>query len=412
MKLLQINITVNNGSTGRIAEEIGVLAQSQGWESYIAFSRGKAISESNLIRIGNVFDTYIHGVQTRLLDNHGLGSVVSTLKLIKKIKEISPDIIHLHNIHGYYLNYPLLFKYLSESNIPVVWTLHDCWSFTGHCAYYTYVNCNKWKVQCFDCPQKKNYPASILIDRSRLNYKNKKDCFTSIPNMVLVTVSDWLSNEVQKSFLNKYSIKTIHNGIDLKTFTINDISKNKLSLENSFIILGVANVWEPRKGLADFIHLRNLLSSKYVIILIGLTQKQIDDLPEGIIGIKRTNSINELAQYYSMSDIYVNLSVEETFGMTTCESMACGTPVIVYNSTACPEIVTKETGFVVESGDLKSVVECIKVVQENGKEKYKYACRKRVIQYYNKEDKYREYLQLYNQLLKSKNENISNYNNL
>lgn len=411
MKVLQINITANSGSTGRIAEEIGLYIQKRGWESYIAYSRGKAQSKSHLIHIGNLFDIYIHGIQTRLFDNHGQCSLTATNKLIKQIKSLAPDIIHLHNIHGYYLNYPVLFEYLSESKIPVIWTLHDCWSYTGHCAYYSYENCNKWQTECNNCPQLCSYPKSIWKDRSKKNYIDKKINFNSLTNVIIVPVSNWLAKEVNKSFLKNYPIHTIHNGIDIDTFTVKN--NNRVNSSNkSFTILGVANIWEKRKGLADFIHLRSLLPSSYCIILIGLTQKQIKKLPAGIIGIERTNNIDELVDYYNLADVYINFSVEETFGMTTCESMACGTPVIVYNSTACPEIVTEETGFIVEVGDFNTVIKNIKIIEEKGKEKYQNSCRERIVKYYNKEDKYKEYFKLYNKLLNSKHENIINNNNL
>ena len=412
MKVLQINVTCNWGSTGRIAEEIGLLTISEGGQSYIAYGRHKNKSKSYTIKIGNLIDVYFHAFLTRVFDKHGLGSKRATKTFIRHIKSINPDIIHIHNIHGYFINYSILFSYLAEINIPIVWTLHDCWSYTGHCAYYSFCKCNKWEIECNNCAQMKNYPSSLFSDRSRENFFNKKKYFTLVHNMTIVTVSKWLANEVSKSFLNKYPIKTIYNGIDTTVFVPKNEVEKKNTTKNKFIILGVANIWEERKGLKDFLHLRTLLPSSYSIILIGLTQLQVKQLPEGIIGIQRTNNIDELVDFYNLADVYINFSVEETFGMTTCESMACGTPVIVYNSTACPEIVTKETGYVVEPGDFRSVIECIKLIQENGKEKYQYACRQRVIKYYNKEDKYKEYLYLYNQLLNSKNENISNNNNL
>ena len=399
MKILQINTTSNWGSHGRIAEEIGILIKKIGGENYIIYGRYSNPSQSHSFKFNTKIDLYSHVFLTRFFDKHGLASNKVTYNIINKIKEINPDLIHLHNIHGYYLNYSILFKFLSKFNIPIVWTLHDCWAYTGHCAHYTFVKCHHWKTGCHHCCQKNTYPSSWVFDRSKQNYLEKKESFTSIRNMTIVPVSNWLADEVNKSFLNKYPIKVIHNGIDIKIFSPQNISKKELGINDDFLILGVASIWEGRKGLDDFIKLRKLLPSNYVIVLIGLTQKQIDKLPDGIVGIKRTNNVNELVQYYSAADVYINFSVEETFGMTTCESLACGTPVIVYNSTACPEIVSNDTGYVVEIGDFDDIINKLKVIKKLGKEQYKNVCRQRVIQYFNKEDKYYEYLNLYKALL-------------
>ena len=402
MKILQINTTSNWGSHGRIAEEIGILVKKNGGENYIIYGRYSNPSQSYSYKFNTKIDLYKHVILTRLFDRHGLTSNKVTYNIINKIKEIKPDIIHLHNIHGYYLNYSILFNFLSKANIPIVWTLHDCWTYTGHCAYYTFAKCNRWETGCYHCSQKNTYPSSWIIDRSKQNYLDKKEAFTSVNNMTIVPVSNWLANEVNKSFLNKYPIQVIHNGIDIKTFSPQNISKKELGINNDFIILGVASVWEGRKGLDDFIKLRKLLSSDYIIVLIGLTQKQIDKLPNGIIGLKRTNNVHELVQFYSAADVYINFSVEETFGMTTCESLACGTPVIVYNSTACPEIISNDTGYIIEIGDFDNVINKIEIIKKVGKNKFKDVCRQRVIQYFNKEDKYYEYLNLYRTLLNKK----------
>ena len=399
MKVIQINTTLNWGSHGRIAEEIGLLVQKEGSTNYIFYGRHSNLSAFSSFKFNNKIDFYMHIMQTRLFDRHGLASKNATYRIIDKIKEIKPDIIHLHNIHGYYLNYKILFNFLSNSNIPIVWTLHDCWPYTGHCAYYSYTKCKLWKTECHNCPQKNTYPVSWIKDRSKQNFLDKKRAFISVENLTIVPVSNWLAHEIKESFLNKFPIKVIHNGIDLDVFYPRNVLKKDFSLNNEFIILGVASIWEGRKGLDDFIQLRNLLSSEYVIILIGLTQKQINKLPKGIIGITRTNSTEELAQYYSVADLYVNFSVEETFGMTTCESLACGTPVIVYNSTASPEIVSKDTGYIIEPSNFDGVIEAIQIIKRRGKNQFQNECRQRAIQYFNKDDKYKEYLNLYQSLL-------------
>jgi putative colanic acid biosynthesis glycosyltransferase len=399
--LLQINTVVNKGSTGRIAEEIGQTAIAAGWESYIAYGRNERPSSSNLIKIGTDKDVKLHGLQTRLFDRHGLGSKDATTAFIRKIEDIKPDIVHLHNIHGYYINMEVLFHYLKKVNIPVVWTLHDCWPITGHCSHFTFVGCEKWKTQCYSCPQKKGYPASYFIDRSEKNYNLKKELFNSLPNLTLVPVSQWLSGILKDSFLQNYPIKVINNGINTEVFKPSAVSdfRNKYGLKDKFILLGVASVWEERKGLKDFIELSKLLDSDYQIVLVGLTKKQIEQLPENILGIERTESVDALAEIYSSSDIVLNLSYEETFGLTTVEGFACGTPGIVYNATASPELIDEFTGLIVKPGDINGVVEAINLIKENGKQYYSDACVNRAQRLYKKEDRYREYIDLYEELI-------------
>jgi len=400
-KLLQINSVINSGSTGRIAEEIGQMAIKSGWVSYIAYGRNERPSTSNLIRIGNDKDVKLHGLQTRLFDRHGLSSRKATSDFIKQIDNIKPDIVHLHNIHGYYINIEVLFHYLKNANVPVVWTFHDCWPITGHCSHFSYVGCEKWKSQCFECPQKSGYPASYFIDRSKKNYILKKELFNSLPNLTLVPVSQWLSGVLEESFLQNYPIKVINNGINTEVFkpSLSSDFRNKYGLKDKFILLGVASVWEERKGLKDFIELSKLLDSDYQIVLVGLTKKQIELLPKNILGIERTESVYALADIYASADIVLNLSYEETFGLTTVEGFACGTPGIVYNATASPELIEESTGIVVEQGNMNKLVEAIYTIKNNGKQYYSDACVNRAHRLYKKEDRYKEYIQLYNELI-------------
>jgi len=400
-KLLQINSVVNSGSTGRIAEEIGQTAIAAGWKSFIAYGRNDRPSQSELIKIGNDWDIKMHGFQTRMFDRHGLASKSATKELIGKIKVISPDIIHLHNIHGYYINIEILFNYLRNTSIPIIWTFHDCWPITGHCAYFTFVGCEKWKTQCYNCPQKKNYPSSWVVDRSEKNYNLKKELFTSLPNLTLVPVSNWLSEVLKESYLQHCPLNVIHNGINTDVFkpSTSRHFRSKHGLEHKFLLLGVASVWSPRKGLKDFIELSKHLNSDYQIVLVGLSREQIEQLPDNILGIERTESVEELAIMYSEADIVLNLSYEETFGLTTVEGFACGTPGIVYNATASPELIDQSTGLVVEPGDINGLIDAIIQIEQNGKQSYSDACVNRAHRLYKKEDRYQEYIELYERLL-------------
>ena len=400
-KLLQINTVVNSGSTGKIAEEIGKIVIQNGWDSYIAFGRDEKPSKSKLIKIGNNLDIKFHGLQTRLFDRHCLASRNATIDLVEQINKIKPDIIHLHNLHGYYLNIEILFNYLARNFIPVVWTLHDCWSFTGHCTNFDYVGCERWKTGCFDCPQKKTYPSSYFNDRSKKNYSLKNKLFNSINKLTIVPVSDWLSKIISQSFLAEHTMKVIKNGIDIDVFSPADCNeiKKKYNLVGKYILLGVAGIWSPLKGLSEYIKLNENLDSNYQIILVGLSSSQIKSLPKNIIGISRTESLKELAEFYSVADIFVNLSLEETFGLTTVEALACGTPAVVYNATAIPEIISPETGFLVEKGDIQGLINAIITIQKKGEKYYSLACTEHVRMFYNKNDRFMDYLKLYEKIL-------------
>ena len=400
--LLQIDSCLNMLSTGRITESIGKLAIERGWDVYIVHG-ARAVSKPSCmksIQSDKVWQEYLHYAESFLFDRHGLASRFTTKRVIEQIKQIQPDIIQLHCIHGYYMNYKLLFEYLNTTQIPIVWTFHDCWAFTGHCAYFDRVHCEKWKFGCRDCPLSKAYPKS-LIDRSRYNYNIKKVLFTSNRYLHLVTVSHWLEVLTRKSFFADNDIRTIYNGVDIEVFhpLKNDILKLNFG-NNKKVLLAVASSWNQRKGFDDYIRLARLLPNDIVIVLVGLPDYLISRLPNNVIGKKKTNSVDELVGYYSMADIVLNLSYEETFGLTTVEGFACGTPGVVYNATASPELITKETGIVVEPGNIEGVAEAIQEILRNGKNYYSNACRKRAEEYYDKDNKFAEYVDLYESLTK------------
>ncbi len=358
MKILQINSVCGSGSTGKIAVEISDYLDSLNIENYIAYGIGNS-NRHNTYKIGNRIDNHLHSFMSRKFCLQGYGSIFSTIKFIKYIKRINPDIIHLHNIHGHYLNFPILFNYLKKSNVNVVWTFHDCWPFTGKCAHFTKAKCYKWKTHCQNCKQLNTYPDSIR-DRTFKNFNDKKEYFTSIDKFHIVTVSNWLKETVENSFFKGKNIKCIYNGIDTNVFKpVQSTLRKKLGIENKFVILGVASVWNSGKGLNEFIELSKKIDDDSVIILIGLLDEQIEDLPKNMIGISRTENIEELVKFYTLADVFINLSIEETFGLVVAEALACGTPAIVYDSTACPEVVELKESCIVKSHNIDELTKKI-----------------------------------------------------
>jgi putative colanic acid biosynthesis glycosyltransferase len=404
MKILQINTTYNSGSTGRIASQIGEKISYLNGISYIGYGRGKSISTySELFKIGSKIDFYFHALVTRFFDLHGFASRVKTKKLIKYIDKIDIDIIHLHNVHGYYLNLTILFEYLNKRNLPVVWTLHDCWSFTGHCAHYMSLNCRKWENYCNRCPQINTYPSSLFWDNSKNNFFAKKKLFTALPNLTLVPVSKWLETELKKSFFINSSIQQIYNGIDLNCFNPNRKIKNFIISEkliNKKIILGVANVWTEKKGYHDFLALSKILSSDYQIVLIGVNKKQLNSLNKNIIGIIKTECLDELVWWYSNSLVLFNPTYEDTYPTVNLESIACGTPVITYSTGGSPESLSDSTGYVIEKGKLDLVLNSIKFLDSQDRLQISQNCRNYAIANFNNSDSIEKYIQLYKQLLK------------
>lgn len=406
-KLLQINATANWGSTGKIAEQINQLARQNGWETYFAYGRNANESQSKLIQVGSRCSVLEHFAEHRFLDNDGLASRNATKQLIKRIKEIAPDIIHLHNIHDHWLNYKILFEYLNTLNIPIVWTQHDCWSFTGGCWYYSNRGCNQWMDKCeSNCPARKNNRFRRLINHTQKHYQLKKELFTATANLTLVPVSRWLESELKKSFLKDKTIYTICNGIDTNIFhPVRETRSTlqKYGLEEGRYLIGVASIWSDRKGFADYLKLASLIPADIKIVLVGLDERQREEATKvGIVGVARTENVNDLVALYTGAAIVMNLSYEETFGLTTVEGFACGTPGIVYNATASPELITPETGVVVEPGYIEGISMAVQSLMK--KEKPIKECRERAVNYYNNIDRFNDYISLYDRLILENNQ--------
>ena len=398
MKVLQINTVCGSGSVGRIAVDIVHTVEEAGGEGMVAYGRRTAPDNVTSWKFGSNLDMGIHVLHTFFQGEHGFASGKQTEKLIEKIREYDPDIIHLHNVHGFYLDVEALFRYLKQAGKPVVWTLHDCWSFTGHCAHFDYIGCMKWKDGCESCPQYKNvYPYALFKDNSRGNYIRKKKAFTGVPKLTIVTPSRWLAGFVKESYLGEYPVRVIPNGIDLDKFRPADKGlRQRLHMEEKFIILGVAGMWEERKGYAYFEELADRLDDSFQIILIGLSKQKMKKLHPKIHGVMRTESIEELAEYYSMADVYVNTTLEDTFPTTNLEALACGTPVITFATGGSVESVDEETGRIVPKGDTDALEEAIRDLRSEPSKRE--ACLARSRQY-NKNERFQDYLKLYQELL-------------
>ena len=393
-KLLPVNITANWGSTGKIAESIGVSAKNHGWDSYIAYGRWCNPSQSELIKIGGPLDKYFHYAEQRLRDNEGLCSRRATERFIKHIEAIKPDIVQLHNIHDHYLNYKLLFEYLNRTDIKVVWTFHDCWAFTGHCFHFVTADCSKWKTGCFECPMKNVLPKTV-IDRSKEHFELKEQLFGGCKNLTIVPVSDWMAGFVRQSFLKEKRIEVIKNGVDLNVFKPSKDS----NCDGECRVLAVSSVWNEDKGLSDIYKLRSLLPSEYKITIVGLNEKQLKELPDGIDGIQRTQNVKALVDLYSGANVLINPTYADTFPTVNLEALACGTPVVTYRTGGSPEAIDENTGFVVEQGNIKEMAEAVKIICGNGKNYYTEPCRQRAEACFDKDTCFEKYVELYEDLL-------------
>lgn len=399
MKVLQINAVSGIRSTGRICTEISDYLNKNSHEGYIAYSAG--VPSFGGYTIGNKFDAKMHALLSRISGKQAYFSTFASMALLKYMNKLKPDVVHLHNLHGNYINLKLILNYLAKKDIATVITLHDCWFYTGKCTHYTADNCYKWKTECHDCPRLKKDNPSWFFDRTKKMHRDKKKWFNAIPRLAVVGVSDWITNEARQSFLQSAKIVTrIYNWIDLEVFKPLDTSglKSKLRLQNKFVILGVASRWSNTKGLDKFIELAGKVTSDTAIILVG-AMKRKTGLPENIIHINETHDAKELAQYYSLADVYLHLSKEETFGKTIAEALSCGTPAIVYDSTACPEILGDRCGHVLSDSNLKTILDSINKLETNGKSYYMDKCKKRAHQEFNSAINIKKTINLYHQIV-------------
>lgn len=400
MKVLQINAVSGINSTGRTASELSDYLNNNGHEGFIAYSTG--IPYEKGYKIGSKLDVKLHALSSRVLGKQAYFSTGSTHKLISYLTNLKPDVIHLNNLHSNFINLKLLLNFIARNDIPTVITLHDCWFYTGKCTHYTVDGCYKWQIQCGGCPRLKKDNPSWFFDRTRKMLHDKNEWFSAIPRLAVVGVSDWITNEARKSFLFSAKVITrIYNWIDQNTFkpVETKTTREKLGLTDKYIILGVASGWSNAKGLNKFIELAGLLTPDMQIVLVGKISADIP-LPDNIKHVAETHNVGELVQYYSMADVYLHLSQEETFGKTIAEALSCGTPAIVLNSTACPEIVDESCGIVLKDNRSDTIFEAIMKIKENGKLSYSSHAVSRVRKNFHSQTNMEAMLTLYKQLIK------------
>lgn len=399
MKVLQINTVYGEGSTGKIAASINDACKQHGIICLSAFrctQKGQPIPE-DAITISSKWDSRFHGCLSKFTMLKGIGSFFRTLNFLRKVKRYCPDIIHLHNLHGSYVNIPLLFNYIKKYRIPVVWTLHDCWAFTAICSHFVTAKCDKWKTGCHNCAQRKRF-SSAPIDLTKSVWKIKKKWFQGVSNLTVVTPSHWLGDLVQNSFLKDYTVKTIYNGIDLDVFQYTESDfRSRYALENRKIVLGVAFDWGYSKGLDMFVELSERLDEQYQIVLVGTNEKVDRELPENIISIHRVSNQRELSAIYSVADVFVNPTREEVLGLVNIEALACGTPVVTFPTGGSPECIDQSCGVVVETDNsLMLEKEIIRICQN--KPFSRESCRRRAM-LFDKAERIEEYIQLYGSVL-------------
>ena len=348
--------TVPNGSTGGIMMKEHRELLAAGEESYAFWGRGREAENPNEMKFASDAEVKLDVLQTRIDGKAGFHSKNATKRLLARLDVIKPDVVHLHNLHGYYINVEMLFEWLAKHDCKVEWTLHDCWAFTGHCAHFTYVKCAQWQSHCAygePCSQLHTYPKTFSKASCAWNFNLKKRVFTlvSAERMKLIAPSQWLADLVGESFLNGYPVEVRHNTIDVSVFkpTPSDF-RERYGIGERFMILGVASPWTERKGLGDFIRLADELDSeRYAIVLVGLSEKQIKQLPAGVVGIQRTDSREQLAAIYTAANVFFNPTMEDNYPTVNLEAEACGTPVVTYDTGGCRETIRKKDSIIIEA---------------------------------------------------------------
>lgn len=400
MNVVQINASYRIGSTGKIMNDLNDTIVEAGHNGFMVFAYTNEHVNNDNLYCTSRWPYYLEvrknlGI-SRITGLTGYRNINSTKAAVRWIKEKQPDIIHLHNIHGDWINLRILSELIKEVEIPVIWTLHDCWAFTGRCSHFELSGCDQWKTGCTErCPNLKVYPISYIFDYSKKMFKDKVAMFGSIRNLTIVTPSQWLADYVKKSFLGKYPVHVINNGINIDIYKPTKDLPEYIRLDpNKKVILGVAGSWSKTKGLDDFVELNKIIDhSRYQIVLVGLKQRQIETLPNSIIKVGATQNQDELAGIYSVADVFVNLTYQDNYPTTNLEAMACGTPVLTYRTGGSPESILHEE-WIVNPGDIKQVL-CVieKIVNSSQSKRFQISEEER--RSFDKKTKYKDYLKLY-----------------
>lgn len=402
MKVLQVNAVYGHGSTGTIVRDIENLCYENGIECFVASPDPKVLSAKKGYRVGSFFDHKLHALLCRINGEQAYFSKRATKKFIKFIENVKPDIIHLHDLHSNYINLPIFLKYLASNNIPTILTLHDCWFYTGGCFHYTYVKCNKWMYECGDCPKKLNDTPSYFLDKSSEILLDRKKLFLSIPNLQVIGVSNWIASEAKKSYFAHSIVKVIYNGIDFDTFrnTPSDF-RNRLHINDRFVILGPGSKWlEPanRKVLDAF---SGMMKEDEILVLFGVLENKTN-IPQNVIAIGYTNSRQELAELYSMADVFANCSREESLSLINIEAQACETPIVTFGATGMKETVDEISSFSVPVGDAVSLYQKVSFIRDQLELGFSFKCRDFVMNRFSIIDNYINYIQCYQEAVKSK----------
>ena len=393
MRILIINSFFDVGGPPRIVKGIYDTLIEKGDDCLVAAARETPIEGMNTVRIGRKNEPYVNALKSRVLDNEGFNAKKATQNFIEAIEAYNPDVVNLHNLHGYFINIEVLFNYLKSSKVPIVWTLHDCWPITGHCTHFDFIKCYRWENEgCHNCPQSREYPASYFADRSKRNFEKKKSLFGGFENMTIVTPSEWLGRLVKRSYLKDYDVRVIHNGIDTSEFLpVESDFKKRYGITDKRIVLGVAQNWKEKKGFEDFIKLNGLLDPIYQIVLVGLTDEQKKALPDGIIGITRTNNVEELVEIYSSAYVFVNCTYQDNFPTVNIEALACGVPVITYDTGGSAEAADAASGIAVKQGDIQQLAKSIEKLDKTKLSME--SCRNRALKF-DRFNRYEEYYEL------------------
>ncbi|QUA54041.1 glycosyltransferase [Aristaeella lactis] len=393
--ILYIN-TVDYGSTGKIMKQMSAAAELSGYKTCCAIAGEKEKKNNGCLIISSYTVRRINELFDRVFSVRGYDSFLSTLIFLRKLDRLNPRIIHLHNLHSNYINLPLLFRYIKKRNIKIIWTLHDCWAFTGRCPHFVALSCEKWKDGCKRCIYPTECYPIANHDRSAYMWKQKKKWFTGVKNLTIVTPSQWLEGLVEQSFLNCYPIKVVTNGIDLSIFkrTISTFKQEHIIPADRYVVLGVAFSWNNNKGLDCFIELAKRLNpEKYVIVLVGTDENVESYLPKHIISVQKTKNQQQLAEIYSVADVFVNPTRQEVLGLVNLEALACGTPVITFNTGGSPECVDETCGCVVDCNDVDGLEKQIRYICENHPFTHE-MCEQRARKFC-KENMLSKYLELY-----------------